>query len=70
MDISKLIVKKKCLSVTLNCDFWNRKKVKCKINIKNTKPTPRSITHKKPIKISASFKNDNPPINNKYKPPV
>ena len=40
------------------------------MNIKNTKPTPKSITHKNPIYISASFIKDKIPINIKYIPPV
>lgn len=31
------------------------------MNIKNTKPTPKSITHKKPIKISPSSNNSQKP---------
>ena len=38
--------------------------------MKNTNPTPKSITHKKPTYMSASFKNARPPSSNRYKPPV
>ena len=62
-EISKLEIKKKYRNVTLNCDFWYKKNVKCSIKIKKTKPTPKSITHKNPIKISVSDKKERPPIN-------
>ena len=39
----------KKMTVKLNCDFWNRNEVKCKIKIKKTKPTPKSITQRNPI---------------------
>lgn len=42
-------------------DFWCKKLEKCKIKIKKTKPTPKSITHKKPIKISPSSNNNKKP---------
>ena len=51
-------------------DFWNKNDVKCKINIKKTNPTPRSITHKNPIYISESFKKPRKPRKTKYKPPI
>ena len=47
----------------LKVDFWYKNEVKCKINIKNTSPTPKSITSKKPTYISRSFKNKNKLIN-------
>ena len=40
------------------------------MNIKNTKPTPRSITHKNPIYMSASLMRLNNPMKMRYKPPV
>ncbi len=46
-------------------DFWWRKFEKCKIKIKKIKPTPKSITHKKPIKISPSSNNIKKPKANK-----
>lgn len=46
-------------------DFWCKKFEKCKIKIKKTKPTPRSITHKKPMKMSASSNNNKKPNDNK-----
>ena len=46
-------------------DFWCKKFEKCKMKIKKTKPTPRSITHKKPMKISASSNNNKKPNDNK-----
>jgi hypothetical protein len=36
--------------------------------MKNIKPTPRSITHKKPIKISPSSSNKSNPKKMRYKP--
>jgi hypothetical protein len=48
-----------------NAAFLYKKFEKCKINIKKIKPTPRSITHKKPINISASSSNKNIPKLNK-----
>lgn len=54
----------------LKVDFWNRKDVKCRINIKKTNPTPKSITHKKPINKSESFNNANIPTSIRYIPPV
>ena len=54
---------KKYLELNKNCGFWNKKDVKCKINMKKIKPTPKSITHKKPIYISQSFIKDSIPIN-------
>lgn len=39
------------------------------MNIKKTKPTPKSIIHKKPTKISTSESNNKLPKPNKYKPP-
>lgn len=48
--------------------FWFKKAEKCKINMKNTKPTPRSISHKKPTKISKSFSNEIKPTDIKYIP--
>ena len=41
--------------------FWCKKVEQCKIKIKKTKPTPKSMTHKKPIKISASSSNNHQP---------
>lgn len=38
--------------------------------MKKIKPTPKSITHKNPIQISASFSNNEIPANIKYKPDV
>ena len=38
------------------------------MKIKKTKPTPKSITHKNPIKISPSSKNNQSPVNTKYNP--
>lgn len=38
--------------------------------MKNIKPTPKSITHKKPIKISMSLNNDKTPDNTKQTPAV
>ena len=46
-------------------DFWCKKFEKWRIKIKKTKPTPRSITHKKPIKMSASSNNNKKPNDNK-----
>ena len=59
---------KKYLIDIVNCGFWNKNDVKWSINIKNIKPTPRSITHKKPIYISQSFIKHKIPINIKYIP--
>jgi len=70
VDIKRLFIKKKCLKVKLNLDFWYKNDVKCSIKIKNTKPTPRSITHKNPINISESFRNAKTPTSIKYIPPV
>jgi hypothetical protein len=42
-------------------DFWCKKLEKCRIKIKNINPTPKSIIHKKPIKISPSSNNNNIP---------
>ena len=42
-------VKRKWRAVKLNCDFWNRKEVKCKMKIKKTNPTPKSMTQRNPI---------------------
>jgi hypothetical protein len=58
---SKIDVKK-CLEDTLKTDFWFKKVLKCKVNIKKIKPTPKSITHKKPTYTSKSFNIDNIPI--------
>jgi len=44
-------------------DFWCKKVVKCNIKIKNIKPTPKSITHKKPTRISQSWINIKKPKN-------
>ncbi len=46
-------------------DFWWRKFEKCNIKIKKTKPTPKSITQRKPIKMSASSNNNKKPKDNK-----
>jgi hypothetical protein len=44
-------------------DFWCKKFEKCKIKIKKIRPTPKSITHKNPIKISqSSNKRNNPKV--------
>ena len=40
------------------------------MKIKNTKPTPKSITHKKPINKSESFNKAKQPTKIKYIPPV
>jgi hypothetical protein len=48
---------KKLVSVRLFLSKFGLKYInveKCKIKIKKISPTPRSITHKKPINISAS----------------
>jgi len=42
-------------------DFWCKKLEKCKIKIKKINPTPKSITHKKPINISQSSNNKSKP---------
>ena len=39
------------------------------INSKKITPTPKSITHKKPIKIPPSPNNNNNPPLKRYKPP-
>ena len=59
---------KKYLEFNKNWGFWNKNDVKCNINIKNIKPTPKSITHRKPIYISASLINAKIPTNIKYIP--
>jgi hypothetical protein len=46
----------------LNETFWYKKFKKWSIKIKKIKPTPKSITHKKPIKISPSSSNRSNPI--------
>ncbi len=46
-------------------DFWCKKLEKCKIKIKKIKPTPKSITHKNPTKISASSNKSKNPKENK-----
>ena len=38
------------------------------MKIKNTSPTPKSMTHKKPINISASSNNSHQPKRTKYIP--
>ena len=38
------------------------------MKIKKIKPTPRSITHKNPTKISASSRSSHHPIKTKYSP--
>jgi len=45
----------KILLDTLKYVFWCRKDVKCNMKIKNTNPTPKSMTHKKPIYMSESL---------------
>ena len=40
------------------------------MKIKNTKPTPRSITHRNPINRSESFIRAKIPISIRYIPPV
>jgi len=42
-------------------DFWCKKLEKCKINIKKIKPTPKSIIHRNPTKISPSSNNNKNP---------
>ena len=54
MKIKKNKNKNKNLLDKSKKDFWCKKLEKCKIKIKKIKPTPKSITHKNPIKISAS----------------
>jgi hypothetical protein len=49
--------------------FWFKNEEKCKMKMKKTSPTPKSITHKNPIKMSPSSKSRNRPNNIKYKPP-
>ena len=49
-------------------DFWCKKLEKCKIKIKKISPTPKSIIHKKPIKISASSSNIKKPKAIRYIP--
>jgi hypothetical protein len=59
---------KKYLIDMVNWGFWNKNDVKCNINIKNINPTPKSITHKKPIYISQSFIRHKIPTNIRYIP--
>jgi hypothetical protein len=61
---------KNCLDEEENVDFWFKKELKCKVNIKKIKPTPKSITHKKPIKTSISFNKNKIPDNIRYIPAV
>lgn len=61
---------KNCLDEEEKVDFWFRKALKCKVNMKKIKPTPKSITHKKPIKTSISFSKNKVPDNIKYTPAV
>jgi hypothetical protein len=50
----KKTIKNRYRSKILINAFWYKKFEKCNINIKKIRPTPKSITHKNPIKISAS----------------
>lgn len=59
--IAVIKIRKNCLEVVLNTDFWCKKELKCNVNIKKIKPTPKSITHKKPIKTSMSFNRESVP---------
>lgn len=54
--------------VLLRLDFWCKKVAQCNINIKKIKPTPKSITHKKPTKISPSSSKSHQPNNIRYNP--
>jgi hypothetical protein len=49
--------------------FEFKKVEKCKINKRKMRPTPRSITHRNPIKISPLAIKASNPIDIKYKPP-
>ncbi len=51
-------------------DFWCKKFEKCRIKIKKTKPTPKSITHKKPTNISPSSVSSKKPKDIKYIPAI
>lgn len=66
---------KKSREIVKNCfekeellDFWVKKVVKCKTKMNEINPTPRSITHRKPIKISRFFNKLKIPDSNKYTP--
>ena len=48
--------------------FWCKKFEKCNIKIKKIKPTPKSIIHRKPIKISPSSNKSKIPSEIKYIP--
>lgn len=63
-------IRKNCFDDEEKLDFWFKKALKCKVNIKKIKPTPRSITHKKPIKTSISFNKNKTPDIIKYTPAV
>ena len=70
MEILTSSIIKKWRADKLKNDFWNKKEVKWSIKIKKTKPTPKSITHKNPMYISASFIRAKVPISIKYRKPV
>jgi len=57
--------KKKNLLFKSKIDFCCKKFEKCKIKIKKIKPTPKSTTQRKPMKISASSSNSKNPKENK-----
>ena len=48
--------------------FWFRKDEQWSINKKKTNPTPKSMTHKKPIKMSPSSQSCQRPKKIRYKP--
>jgi hypothetical protein len=57
--------KKKNLLLSSKLFFCCKKFVKCNINMKKISPTPKSIIHKNPIKISPSSTNKIKPKENK-----
>jgi len=48
--------------------FWCENVEKCSMKIKNTNPTPKSITQRNPTNISKSSVKRNNPSNIRYKP--
>ena len=68
IKIKKKKNKNKNFEEKYKIDFWCKKFEKCKMKIKKISPTPKSITHKKPTKISLSSNNKKKPKDSKYKP--
>lgn len=51
-------------------DFWFKKDEKCRMKMKNIRPTPKSMTHRNPTYMSLSDKRNSVPREIRYIPAV